>query len=228
MEPAVEIPDDVKQRLKTSYDIISPTYNEWTERDMSIRKKYLDKLLPHLAENPSTKRKVLELGCGAGTITKTIASIKHVEIIANDMSTTQIETAKGNLAEFNDTANPDRITFIESDMMALSFQDNSLDAVIAFYSVIHLSTKEQEILLSRIASWLKPDGRILINFGAEVSTGNIHETWLHEAGWMYWSSLGVEKTIEAIKKVDLEIELQEVSKDVVDADFLWVIAKKSA
>jgi hypothetical protein len=54
----------------------------------------------------------------------------------------------------------------------------------------------------------------------------ITEQWLHEKGWMFWSGMGVQGTVKAIKNVGLHIELQDVSIDVVDADFLWILARK--
>jgi 2-polyprenyl-3-methyl-5-hydroxy-6-metoxy-1,4-benzoquinol methylase len=48
-------------------------------------------------------------------------------------------------------------------MMALEFRPAMFDAVVAFYSLIHLPRVEQEILLQRISTWLRPGGWFLAN-----------------------------------------------------------------
>ena len=221
------VPPDLKDRLKNSYDIIAPTYNEWTVRNVSIRLKYLDNLIPHLTST-SIERHVLELGCGAGVpVTQKLAAFEHILITANDISTTQIECAKQNLLPL--TANSpvlEKIKFAEADMMSLEFPAESFDAVVAMYSLIHLPIDEQSTIISRVAKWLKPGGYFLANFPHLEDSGIIMEHWLHEKGWMFWSGMGEEGTANAIKNVGLHIELQEVSVDVVDANFLWILAKK--
>lgn len=86
-------------------------------------------------------------------------------------------------------------------MAALSFPDGSFDAVLGFYSIIHLPCAEQTELLQKIARWLKPGGYLLANFAAEEM-----------------ESLAIE--------VGLEVVVANVEHDIVDASFLWLIAKK--
>jgi ubiquinone/menaquinone biosynthesis C-methylase UbiE len=221
------VPPDLKDRLRTSYNTIAPTYNEWTARNSSIRLKYLDKLIPHLTSTP-IERHVLELGSGAGIpVTQKLAAVEHILITANDISSAQIEYAKQNLLPLTSKSPVgEKFKFIEADMMSLEFPVESFDAVIAMYSLIHLPIEDQSTIISRIAKWLKPGGHFLGNFSTLEDSGMITEQWLHEKGWMFWSGMGVQGTVKAIKNVGLHIELQDVSIDVVDADFLWILARK--
>jgi ubiquinone/menaquinone biosynthesis C-methylase UbiE len=222
-----EIPSDLKHRLKNTYDLIAEKYNNWANRESSIRLKYLQHLLPPLTSD-SNEKHVLELGCGAGIpVTQTLASINHIHITANDMSTVQIGFAKQNIASLQSTkVVKEKIEFIEGDMMSISFPNASLDAVVAMYSLIHLPQNEQVTLLERISDWLKPGGYLLANFAEQEATSIVDEHWMHEKGWTFWSGLGVQGTLDAIKKASLEVEFHEVSIDVVDANFLWVLARK--
>jgi ubiquinone/menaquinone biosynthesis C-methylase UbiE len=223
------VPPDLKDRMKTTYDIIAPTYNEWTTTTKSFRMKYLEHLIPHLTSTQDN-RHILELGCGSGIpVTQKLASIENIRITANDMSAVQIEFAKQNLSSLNskDTG-VEKVKLIESDMMSLEFPDESFDAVIAMYSLIHLPVEEQCTIFSRTAKWLKPGGYFLANFAEVKDSGIIQENWLHEKGWCFWSGMGVEGTVNAVRDVGLHIEFQEVSLDVVDANFLWILARKLA
>jgi ubiquinone/menaquinone biosynthesis C-methylase UbiE len=220
-----EVPANLKERMKDSYDAIATTYNTWSEKetDTALRTKYLDQLIPHLTAIQGEKH-VLELGCGAGKpATENLLDIADVIVIANDLSATQITLAKQNLAHYDQS----RIKYNQGDMMSLEFPPASLDAVIAMYSVIHLPTEEQITIIARIHTWLKPGGFILANFASQPLPGLVAENWLeHEKGWIYWSSLGAERTLAEIKKTGFGIVLEEVSSDAADADFLWVLAQK--
>jgi ubiquinone/menaquinone biosynthesis C-methylase UbiE len=219
-----DIPANLKERLKDSYDAIATTYNTWSEKvtGTALRTKYFDQLIPHLKAIQGEKH-VLELGCGAGIpITQNLLAIEDVTVTANDLSASQITIAKQNLANHD----PSRINFIEGDMMSLEFKSSSLDAVVGMYSLIHLPINEQIKIISQIHTWLKPGGFLLANFAAKAEPGLIAEHWLHEKGWMYWSGLGSDGTVDQIKIAGFKIVLQEVSTDVVDADFLWVLAQK--
>jgi ubiquinone/menaquinone biosynthesis C-methylase UbiE len=218
-------PVNLKARLKNSYDSMAPQYNEWTAQHTSIRMDYLDKLLPKLVENESPIA-VLELGCGYGLpVSQKLLSHPNISVTANDLSSTQIALAKENLK----TAGESRVTFLEGDMLKLDLAPRSFDAVVAFYSIIHLPRDEQVTLLGSIAKWLKPGGFLLANFAADEIPGVEMENWLkEEKGWMFWSGWGQEGTVEKIKDAGFEIITNEVVEDVVDAtNFLWIIAKKA-
>lgn len=212
--------DDLKARVKASYDAIAPEYNAWTVKNSDFRAVYLDKLLPLL---PKENANVLELGCGAGVpvVERLLATPSITSVTANDLSSAQIALGKAKL----DT---DRVTWVESDMMSLDFPPASFDAVLGFYSVIHLPREEQTQLLAKVVEWLKPGGHILINFSAEAMDAAVEEKWLHEKGWMFWSGWGADASLEQVRNTGLEVLVNEVTKDSVDASFLWVIARKPA
>ncbi|KAF2003760.1 methyltransferase domain-containing protein [Amniculicola lignicola CBS 123094] len=225
------IPPDLKARLKDSYDAIAPQYNKtFTPISDPLRLKYLSTLLAELkpSTNPtSSPQKVLELGCGAGLpITK--ALLDHpsptLHLTSNDLSSTQITLARENLAAYEEAA---RLDLVQGDMLALSFPPSTFTAVLAFYSIIHLPRSEQPLLLSKIHDWLEPGGLFLANFSAEDMEEGVVDEWLGlEKGWMFWSGWGVEGSVGMVEKAGFEILVREVSRDVVDADFVWVLARK--
>ncbi|KAF2191677.1 methyltransferase domain-containing protein [Zopfia rhizophila CBS 207.26] len=220
-QPNPAVPSDLKNRLKDSYDAIALHYNNFTRQHDPIRLHYLGQLLSHLDSKDKTD--ILELGCGAGIPgTKLLLEHANIHVTGNDLSTTQLQLAKQNLAEFSD-----RLKFLEGDMMDLSFAEKSFDVVMGFYSVIHLPRDEQVELLKRIVRWLKPGGLFLANFSAEEMPVAFEEKWLdQEKGWMFWSGWGAEGSCKMVEEAGLEILIREIKEDVVDANFLWVLGRK--
>jgi SAM-dependent methyltransferase len=47
------------------------------------------------------------------------------------------------------------------DMRELSFADGTWDAITAFFSMLQLPRPEQEIMIGRLAAWLKPGGLLV-------------------------------------------------------------------
>ncbi|KAH7026720.1 methyltransferase [Microdochium trichocladiopsis] len=237
---------DIKARLKASYDVIAPAYNGWTIPNSAQRLEYLDKLLallPQLATKTDTDNKdpnnnssdvgaaadavkILELGCGCGVpITQKLLGLgTNVQVLADDISSTQIQLAKEALLA--DASASGRIQFYEGDMASLDIAPASLDAVLGLYSIFHLPRAEQPYMLAKIAAWLKPGGYFLGNFAGEDAEAVVFDKWLHDDGWMFYSGWGEQGTLDMVRKAGFEVVVGEVREDVVKAEFLWVIARK--
>jgi SAM-dependent methyltransferase len=232
------VPDNLKQRLKESYDSIATKYNAWTIPNSEQRLEYLEKLLAHLDKenqshtgvHQSPKVAVLELGCGCGVpVSQKLLSRPNFHVTANDLSSTQIALARENLLPLLQPDGPAsrRLTLLEGDMTALGFPAGAFDAVVAMYSLIHLPRAEQAALLGQMARWLRSGGVLLANFGGEATEGKVFERWLgQERGWVYWSGFGVDGTLAQVREAGFEVLVGDVKKDKVDATFLWVLAQK--
>lgn len=219
-------PDNLKERIKESYDAIAPTYNAFTKDYSLVRLEFVDKLLGLLDTPSSTADSVdiLELGAGAGipATARLLAGSPKVRVTANDISSAQVSLGRANLA-----AEAGRVAWEEGDMCALSFEPGSFDAALALFSVDHLPRAEQAEMLRKLHDWLRPGGYFVANFPAEPMEGLVMEKWLHEKGWMYWSGFGAEGTLDKIREAGFEIVESEVREKNAYAAFLWVIAKKS-
>jgi len=236
-----EVPEQLKDRVKASYDAIAVEYNDWTKDHWQIKTKYLDKLLAHIAvDGPNSgdtaqqPRRYLELGCGAGVpILDTLLSRDPTTtVVANDLSTAQIDIAREHLAKYagagataEDQLNS-RVEYAPGDMLALDFPAASFDAVIALYSICHLPRAEQVDMFRKIAGWVKPGGAILVNVTNEANKGLTLDTWLAEdKGWMYWSGLGPEQTVEVVAGTGLEV-VETAADGGANDTFFWIIARK--
>ena len=209
---------DPKRLVESGYDRVAQRYLEFVQYDLqldksSARMSYLRKLL----ECFPAQAQVLELGCGAGIpCTRLIAQQAYVTGV--DISATQIALARQNIP----TA-----TLFQADMMTLAFPPASFDAVVAFYSLIHLPRAEQAVLIERLAKWLLPGGWLLVNLGVADDPGSIEPDWLGAA--MYWSSYNAQTNLDLVSQAGFTLIETEILTDDENGEpvsFLWILAKK--
>ena len=221
-------PEQTKRMLKDGYNKAADQYLAFVRKQpeaWKTRLAVLEHLYEYLGVDKDAAGKaltVLDLGCGAGE-PSTLALAAHPgigKIIANDQSSAQLGLLKKSAT---DAGNVEKLDFIESDMMTLSLPDASLDAVVAYYSIIHLPTQEQIELMSRIRRWLKPGAYFAGCFTAEKSEGHVMKGWLGMDS--YWSGLGAEGSEGMLEESGFRVQRKEVVREHVDASFLFVIAE---
>ncbi|MCB0184417.1 MAG: class I SAM-dependent methyltransferase, partial [Caldilineaceae bacterium] len=119
-----------QQIVATGYDHISASYTAWA-RSVRIaeRQHYMQVIWDHVA----TGGDVLDLGCPTGALTSGQLT-ERFNLTGVDISPRQIELARQQLPN---------ATWICADMTKVTFAPSSFDAVVAFYSIIHVPQAEQ-------------------------------------------------------------------------------------
>ncbi|RFU26550.1 hypothetical protein B7463_g9787, partial [Scytalidium lignicola] len=206
--------------VKYAYDHISEWYLRWVESQESPREKYTKKLLEKLPPSPS----ILELGCGPGIPVLKLLLDEGAQVVANDISTKQIEMTK--------TCCPEA-KLIAGDMTTLTFEPESFHGAISFYTLFHLPRSKLKAMLTRIHGWLKPGGVFVFNL-ATFDEEEIHGEFLGYG--MFWSSYGVDGNQALLREIGFDLLLVEVlqagggklEEDDPDfnAEFMWVVARK--
>jgi len=102
---------------------------------------------------PLTRGRVLDVGCGTGTLTKEIAGFA-AEVVGIDASPAMIEKARATYPE---------LEFAVMDACALAF-DGRFDAV--FSNAVFHFIKDQDALLGGVHRALTPGGILVCEFGA--------------------------------------------------------------
>jgi len=203
---------DPKEIVASGYDAVAERYTAWSAGDRA-QERYTDLVLDALPDGA----RVLDLGCGAGVPTaKRLAA--RFEVTGVDVSRRQIELARRNVPG---------ATFIHADMAALRFPPGSFDAIVAFYSIIHLPREEHAGLLGRLADWLRPGGLFVASMGAGASEGSVEEDWLGAP--MYFSHHDAATNKRLVKDAGLRpIQAREETEDEdgKPVTFLWVVARK--
>jgi ubiquinone/menaquinone biosynthesis C-methylase UbiE len=98
----------------------------------------------------------LEIGCGAGRLTKQLAQ-SFATVTALDVSTGMINYAKEHIKDKN-------VTFVLSDGSHLSYPNNSFDAVFSTHVFQHFNShKDVSMILQEIFRIMKSGGTVMIH-----------------------------------------------------------------
>ncbi|ORX95340.1 S-adenosyl-L-methionine-dependent methyltransferase [Basidiobolus meristosporus CBS 931.73] len=219
--------------VKEGYDKIALDYLAWAEESNtadnttnSPRLKYLEKLY-ELAPAQNTTR-LLELGCATGLPWTQKMLEKGYQITAVDLSERQIQLARENLKRWI-SANPaeNSVDLVSADMMKLAYSNYTFDAVVAFFSIIHVPRDMQLVLLENIYNWLKPGGYFICNL-ATMDVPVIYDpNWIGAP--MYWSSWSCSKIREHLSSVGFVFVDDEViveNEHGAEIEFWWFVVQK--
>ena len=122
--------------------------------------KLIEKLIRPLED--SNIKRVLEVGCGVGSVAAHLASTYGYDVVGTDLDPEQIELA----GRFNEKRQ--NLRFMEADTIRLPFEDDEFDLVISMKVIHHI--KNWHTALGEIGRVLKPNGYHLFNDIALSST----------------------------------------------------------
>ncbi|MEO5989933.1 MAG: class I SAM-dependent methyltransferase [Candidatus Eisenbacteria bacterium] len=121
--------------------------------------------------------RVLDAGCGNG-LPAARELARRCAVTGIDLSPVNVERARKLVPGAR---------FMCADMTTVAIEPGSFDAIVAFYSLIHVPIQEQAALVQRFADWLVPGGQLLATVGQEAWTG-IETDWRGVEGvQMYYS-----------------------------------------
>jgi ubiquinone/menaquinone biosynthesis C-methylase UbiE len=138
--------------LKQTYALVAEAYQSrnqlFTDDQLEQMNIFLG-LLPRGAE-------VLDIGAGTGRDSRYFVD-QGLKMTLADISPEMLKLAKQLVPE---------ATIIESDMLELSFPDNSFDGAWADASLLHLTKNEMKAMLNKIFGFLKPGGYFYVRLKA--------------------------------------------------------------
>jgi ubiquinone/menaquinone biosynthesis C-methylase UbiE len=136
--------------IRSSYEVVAEKYAT-TFFDELTRKPFDRELLDAFAAL-APHSKALDVGCGPGHIGRYLSE-QGMDVVGVDLSPAMIEIAR--------RLNP-AMRFEVGDMRSLPAEDGTVDAVVAFYSLIHIPREEVSYVLTEFRRVLAPDGRLLL------------------------------------------------------------------
>jgi trans-aconitate methyltransferase len=114
--------------------------------------------------------RVLEVGCGAGTLTQLLAeALPEGSVFGFDLSPKSIEAARERLASFGN------VEVVAGDVLEADAGEEPYDVVVLPDVIEHIPIEMHDALFGRIASWVKPEGFVLVHY-----PNPHHLEWFHE------------------------------------------------
>ena len=154
--------------------------------------------------------RVLDIGCGAGIVAEDLAI--RARVIGIDLSREQLRLARERVPS---------ASFVLADVSRFELRDGCLDAVAAFWSIIHVRRELHAELFTRIRAWLQPCG---ILFGTLGNGDNPDERHDFFGSPMTWSHFDADTNRRLLREAGFALEFADVVEDM-DERHLWVIAR---
>jgi SAM-dependent methyltransferase len=159
--------------FSATYDALAPRWDEWAA---AVTPPFREDALRRLPEFVADGERVVELGCGTG--------VPVGQALAARYDYTGVDASPGMLDRARAAIPTGR--FAHADMETTSFPAASLGAVVAFFSIIHVSRERHAALFAAVAEWLRPGGVFLGTLHSRDDPDDYAPNWLG-AGPMRWS-----------------------------------------
>lgn len=101
----------------------------------------------------SSKKWILDVGCGTGAVTRDIASLTSGEVTALDLDPEKLKVAGEYLYDLKN------VRIVQGDVLSLPFEDSSFDLVVL--NIVLIYVKDQQKALDEMARVVKRGGIVL-------------------------------------------------------------------
>ncbi len=204
---------DPVDAVSTAYDRLAHRWDAFADAvTPALRERYVEWL-----EGRFTSRaKVVELGSGTGHPVASALADRH-DYLGVDSSGEMVAVA---------TRNVPGARFEVADMRELDLPTGEIDAVVAFYSIIHVPRTDQPSLFAKIRRWLRPGGYFVGCLSATDLPAGEDADWLG-AGPMFWSGYDGDTYRQLLASAGFEIVEASVIPQMEgdeEVRFLWVKA----
>ncbi|MFX1417960.1 MAG: methyltransferase domain-containing protein [Promethearchaeota archaeon] len=135
-----------------------------------------------ILERINTKEKILEVGCGTGTLATKMA-IKGNDVLAIDKNQRMITNAMKNYPSDVDL----KLLYQIGDINNLKVEDNSMDIIVSTFMLSELRPFEQQLFLRNAWKALKSNGRMIL--AAEFVPSGFWKLWFNIKRWWYKKKL---------------------------------------
>jgi 2-polyprenyl-3-methyl-5-hydroxy-6-metoxy-1,4-benzoquinol methylase len=174
-------------------------------------------LFNKLTDGLCESAKVLDLGSGPGIPYDLHLVQKGLIVTGIDISEKHVSLARINVPSAK---------YILGNFLDHHFLYNQFDAVICLYALFHIPRERHKQVISKIATTLKPDGKLLITVGTENVTHKERPDFCGSR--MAWSYFDTEKNLEIILDCGFQILKTINEKDHGSSEkHVWILATKA-
>lgn len=135
-----------------------------------------------ILERIDTQEKILEVGCGTGTLAAKIA-LKGNDVLAIDKNHQMITTAMKNYPSEKNI----KLLYQIGSITDLPVEDSSKDIIVSTFMLSELRSFEQQMFLRNAWKALKPNGRMIL--AAEFVPSGFWKLWFNVKRWRYKKKL---------------------------------------
>ncbi len=151
----------INEQTRISYNLVANTYHELFKNEIN-EKTYDRELLDKFSEYFDSTSIIYDVGCGpSGHIARYLYE-KGLNLIGVDISEKCVELA----LKFNPM-----MEFKKMDMMNLNLNDETIDGIISFYSIIHTPKNQVNLLFKEFHRVLRKHGKILVTVKEGIDEG---------------------------------------------------------
>lgn len=203
----------MNNQLRNIYDAFAKTYeNNRGQFDMSdVLDEFYSKLKP---EN----RQLLDLGCGAGEPVARYFTDHNWSVVGVDFSEQMIQLASKYVPEMQ---------LMHADISEVDFESTQFDAIIASYSLFHISVDKHKDILKKFHKWLFPNGKALFTYATEEYTGSAtfdgYKNFMGQA--LYYSHKNPDELYVDLEDIGFNIDSIDY-RNIGGETFLWVTVSK--
>ena len=211
---------EIRKSVMKDYDLIANNYCDEYGIELDD-KKIIDKFKNLLEHNS----KIVDLGGGSGKVTNYLIE-NNYNAVCYDFSKEMMNNA---LKLFP------KIPYILDDIVNINnhFNLETVDGVIALYSLFHIPKENMNTVLKNINNMLKDNGYFLVTFQLGNDESFVDEPYLKETGknvlyMNYYSKKDLEKlfTENNFKIIYKEIKKEIGNNTIGNNDTIIIIAKK--
>jgi len=170
--------------LKKTYDLVADDYAAHIFDELK-GKPFDRQLLDELATIPGV---ICDLGCGPGQVARYLHD-RGANVIGVDLSPGMIERAR---------ALTPGVAFDAGDMRALDVPDGAWQAIVAFYSIVHIPREELAGVFREMKRVLAPGGALLLSFHIGSEVVHRDEWWGHDVDidFLFFQTVEVTAALE--------------------------------
>lgn len=180
--------------VRAGYDRVADEYAARLADELE-HKPFDRAWLDGVGDRLATDARVVELGCGDGHIAGYLAS-RSLTVEGLDLSPAMIRVAQ--------KAYPG-VHFRVGNVLALPYTDDSIDALVAFYSIVNLTADDCETAFSEFTRVLAPGGLVTLAFHVGDETRRAEDWWGTGANLDFFFH-PVSRVLAALTAAGLEVE----------------------
>jgi len=139
-----------RERVQAAYDAASSDYDAAFGDDLA--RLPLDRHMLDQAQRAADNGALLDLGCGTGSVGSYLTT-RGARVVGLDLSFGMLTSCRSE----------HRFPLCQGDMRQLPFGNGAFAAVVAYYSIQHVTRTELGSVLGEVARVLEPDGAFLLS-----------------------------------------------------------------